>query len=95
LLNFYTIIFVSVWYNINNYVHVRKLWVSDVTGVLVFWNTKKKKKRLSLVIVWQLDLQLHVQSLPITTNIVSINPTYGKVIKFVSDLRQVSGFLHQ
>ena len=31
------------------------------------------------VIVWQLDLQLPVQSVPITTNVVSSNPTYGDV----------------
>jgi len=36
-----------------------------------------------------LDLQLPVQSVPITTNVVSLNPT---LIKFVSDLRQVGGF---
>ena len=44
-----------------------------------------------------------VQSVPITTKVVSSNPVQGEVhsiqhyvIKFVSDLRQVvSGFLHQ
>ena len=53
-----------------------------------------------VVIVWQLDLQLPVQSVPITTNVVSSNPTHGEVysiqnyvIKFVSDFRQVGGFL--
>jgi hypothetical protein len=47
-----------------------------------------------------LDLQLPVQSVPITTNVVSSNPVHGEVyskqhymIKFVSDSRQVSGFL--
>ena len=46
------------------------------------------------------DLQLLVQSVPITTKVVSSNPTHSKVylmqhyvIKFVSDLRQVGGFL--
>jgi len=41
-----------------------------------------------------------VQSVPITTNVVSLNPAHGEVysiqhyvIKFVSDLRQVGGFL--
>jgi hypothetical protein len=45
-------------------------------------------------------LQLHVQSVPITTNVVSSNPYHGEVysiqqyvIKCVSDLRQVSGIL--
>jgi hypothetical protein len=46
--------------------------------------------------------QLPVQSVPITTKVVSLNPVHGEVysiqhyvIKFVSDLRQVGGFLHQ
>jgi hypothetical protein len=49
-----------------------------------------------------LDLQLLVQAVPITTKIMSSNPVYGEVspmqyryyvIKFVSDLRSVGGFL--
>jgi hypothetical protein len=47
-----------------------------------------------------LDLQLSVQSVPITTKVVRLNPINGEVysiqhyvIKFVSDLRQVGGFL--
>ena len=47
-----------------------------------------------------LDLQLPMQSVPITINVVSSNPAHGEVysiqhyvIKFVSDLRQVNGFL--
>ena len=53
-----------------------------------------------VVMVWQLDLRLPVQSVPITTKVVSSNAAYGElysiqhyVIKFVSDLRQVGGFL--
>ena len=49
---------------------------------------------------WSLDLQLPVQWVSITTKVVSLNPTPGEVysiqhyvIKFVSDLRQVSDFL--
>jgi hypothetical protein len=52
------------------------------------------------VIIWYLDLQLPMQLVPIMIKIVSSNPVHGKVysiqhyvIKFVSDLRQVSGFL--
>ena len=52
-----------------------------------------------IVIVWQLDLQLSMQSVPIATN-VSSNPIHWEVysiqhyvIKFFSELRQVSGFL--
>jgi uncharacterized protein YybS (DUF2232 family) len=50
------------------------------------------------MIVWYLDLELTVQSVPITTKIVSSNPIPGEVysiqhyvIKFVSDLWRVSG----
>jgi len=52
------------------------------------------------MIVSQLDLQLTMQSVPITTKVVSSNPAHGEVysiqhyvIKFVSDLRQVGRFL--
>jgi hypothetical protein len=45
-------------------------------------------------------LQLPIQSVPITTRVVSSNPALGEVysiqhyvIKFVSDLQQVGGFL--
>jgi hypothetical protein len=54
----------------------------------------------AVVILWLLDLQLPVQSVPITTKVVSLNPTHVEVysiqycvIKFVNDLRQVYGFL--
>jgi hypothetical protein len=50
--------------------------------------------------IWQLDLQLPMKSVHITTKVVSLNPTHGEVyllqhyvIKFVSDWQQVSGFL--
>ena len=52
-----------------------------------------------VVIVGQLVLQLSVQTMPINTKVVSSNPAHSEVysiqqcvIKFVSDLRQVSGF---
>jgi hypothetical protein len=47
-----------------------------------------------------LELKLPVQSVIITTKVVSLNPAHGEVysiqhyvIKFVSNLRQVGGFL--
>jgi hypothetical protein len=53
-----------------------------------------------VVIGWYLDLQLSMQSVHITTNVASSIPAHGKVysiqhyvLKFVSDLRQVSSFL--
>jgi len=52
------------------------------------------------VIVWSLNLQLSMQSVPITATIVNSKSAHGEVhsidlnvIKFVSDLRQVGGFL--
>jgi hypothetical protein len=59
-------------------------------------STSRKKGTIVVVIVWWLDLQLPMQSVPITTNVVSSNSTQAMqhyVIKFVSDLRQVGGFL--
>ena len=51
-------------------------------------------------IVWELDLQLHVESVPIITKVVSSNPLHDDVyamqhyvIQVVSDLRQVHDFL--
>ena len=51
------------------------------------------------MIVWQLDLQLPMQSVPITTDNVSSNSAHGEVysiphyvIEFVSDSRQVWWF---
>jgi hypothetical protein len=58
-------------------------------------NTKLKSKHVSFKY-----LQLPMQSVPITTKVVSLNPTNGKVyliqhnvMKFVSDLWQVGSFL--
>jgi hypothetical protein len=49
----------------------------------------------------EFNLQLPVQSVPITTKVVSLNPVHGKVysiqhyvIMFVSNLRHVSGFVN-
>ena len=51
------------------------------------------------MILWQLDLQLPMQSVHITTEVASLNPDHGNVyliqhyvIKFVSDLLQDDGF---
>jgi len=53
----------------------------------------KQSRAIMVVIVWLLDLQLPVQSVPITTKVVSSNLVHGEVyliqhyvIKFVSDL---------
>ena len=53
-----------------------------------------------VVIAWKLDLQLSMQSVPITTKVMSSNPAHGEVysiqyyvVTFVSDLRKVGGFL--
>jgi hypothetical protein len=55
-----------------------------------------------VVIVGSLDLQIPVQSVPITTKVLSSNPSHGKVysiqhcvIKIVSDFRKVGGFLRE
>jgi hypothetical protein len=38
----------------------------------------KSNKAVLVIIIWLLDLQLRVQSVPITTN-VSLNPGHGEV----------------
>jgi hypothetical protein len=50
------------------------------------------------MIAWLLDLQLPMQIVPITTNVMSSNPAQTNctqynidVIKFVSDLREIGG----
>ena len=55
-----------------------------------------------VVIVWGLGLPLPGQSVPFTTKVASSNPVHEEVysiqhyvIKFVSYVRQVGGFLHQ
>jgi succinate dehydrogenase/fumarate reductase flavoprotein subunit len=37
------------------------------------------RRAIMVVIIWWLDLQLPVQSVPITTKVVSSNPDHGKV----------------
>ena len=60
------------------------------------------RDQLAIVVVidWWLDFRLHVQSVPITTNPMSLNPAHGKMysiqlymIHFVSELRQDDGLL--
>ena len=67
--------------------------------VMIFVSDIRQVGSVLVVMVWYLDLQLSVQSVPITTNVVSSNPVHGEVysiqhsvIKCVSDLRQVGGF---
>ena len=52
------------------------------------------------MIVWYVDLQLPMQSVPIISKVVSLNPAHGEVysiqhyvMKFGNDLQQVDGFL--
>ena len=61
-------------------------------------SSRRDKGVLVVVIVWLLDLQLHVQSVPISTKVMSSNLDQSEVyniivIKFVSVLQQVGGFL--
>jgi hypothetical protein len=43
------------------------------------WNVTFHEGLPLVVIIWQLDLQLPMQSVLITTNVVSSNPAYGEV----------------
>ena len=70
------------------YIHVVYVEYLMYRGAVVF------------LIIWWLDLQLPIQSVPINTNTMCSNSSHGGVysiqhyvIKFVSDLRQVGNFL--
>jgi hypothetical protein len=71
-----------------------------VTNIMIFSYGASWPCVIMAVILWSLDLQLPVQSVPITTDVVSSNPVHGEmysiqhyVIKFVSVLHNVGGFL--
>ena len=62
------------------------------------WQWARWGGNVVAVIVWQLDLQLPMQSVPITTDVCEFESQSGRgvyhyVIKFASDLGQVGGFL--
>ena len=80
---------------------------STKTGLPILGKNQKYPRRAhnirvdrgAVVIIWQLDLQLLMQSVPITTRIVGSNPAHGEmyliqhyVLKVVNDLWQVDGF---
>ena len=75
-------------------------YVINIYYIYIQEHTKLKQDIGAVVIVWQLDLHLAMQSVLITTKVVSLNPVHDGVysiqhcvIKFVSDLRQIGGFL--
>jgi len=86
---------------------INKHNLQDITEILlkVVLNTKVCSIYTQLTVVAivdmiVVDLQLPVQSVPITTKAVSLNPVHSEmysiqhyVIKFVCDLRQVGDFL--
>jgi protein gp37 len=77
------------------------LFITDVILLLL----KTKSHTFQILLNYYLEMSafmslIPVQSVPITTKVVSSNPAHGEVysiqyyvIQFVSDLRQVSGFL--
>ena len=73
---------------------------SDLVNLYTRREPLREKGATVIVIVWWLALQLPVQSMSITTKVVSWNSVHGEVysiqhyvIKFVSDMRQVGSFL--
>jgi len=87
-------LFECVLHNISRYIH--KLLHENFEPIY----KKKYVLFVELCMVGYLDLPLPVQSVPITIKVVNSNPVYGEVysiqhyvIKFVSDLRHVGGFL--
>ena len=76
---------------------------NSLSFIFIFYKTifncKRYKKYFSCILTW-IHMYTKFKSVPIATNVVSSNPTHGEVywiqhyvIKFVSSLWQVSGFL--
>jgi hypothetical protein len=63
--------------------HSCLLWCIFTSSVVVSivgqLDLSQHNRDVVVVIVWQLDLQLPVQSVPITTKVVSSNPVHGEV----------------
>jgi len=77
--------------NVNLKINIGKL---NVTLTLIYGRDRRGRDRMVV------GLQQHVQSMSVPSNVVSTNPIKCEVysiqhyvIKFVSDLRQVGGFL--
>ena len=75
-------------------------WHNMLKLLVYMYQTTRNICTVVVMIIWQLDLQLPMPSVPIATNIVSSNLVHGEVyliqhfvIKFVSDLRQFVGSL--
>jgi hypothetical protein len=47
--------------------------------ILPLYNGQIPQGDVMVVIIWELDLLLSMQSVPITTNVVSLNPANGEV----------------
>jgi hypothetical protein len=85
-------------------IKVMKYGIKIIHAMLLLFIEESFQPQLGsvvVVIVWYLDLQPPVQSVSINTKVVSSNLVNGEmysiyhdVIKFVSGLRQVDGFLH-
>jgi hypothetical protein len=73
----------------------------NTISVISWWRKPEyPEKTTDLLQVTDKLYDIMLYQVPITTNVVSSNPTHGEVyliqhyvIKFVSDLQQVSGFL--
>ena len=90
----------KVYLSVKSWSRKRFIVVFHLTAIIR--SSMIRRRAIMTVIVWSLDLQLPMQSVSITTKVVSSNPAYGEVystqhyvIKFVSDLQQVGDFLHQ
>jgi hypothetical protein len=61
--------------------HAKPLWIGLALQYTIMFElfSQKLKGAVVVVVVWQLHLQLPVQSVPTTTNVVSSNPAYGEV----------------
>ena len=92
--------------NVSNFISTRSIFLYrskstvniKVIEFLLWYALPFRVRRRNRMVV-EFTITMYMQSVPITTNVVSLNPAHGQVysikhyvIKFVSDLIQVCGF---
>ena len=92
--------------NVSNFISTRSIFLYrskstvkiKVSEFLLWYAFPFRVRRRNRMVV-EFTITMYMQSVPITTNVVNLNPAHGQVysmkhyvIKFVSDLIQVCGF---
>ena len=61
----------------------RDILIANYVSMYIVYTSTNKERGVVAVIVWYLDLQLPMQSVPITTDVVSSNHDQGEVYNII------------